>query len=161
MNLTQSYRVTNGQKFRFGGVKVFTAIEVRAPVMVGRRHYKLSWFIVNAPIPCLWGKESMKKGEVILDLHQGKVKVKGEWSKLQTDEGSPYRIELLPKLMSVVELRKEKLKDGKNDSVKSSNAEDKESDQVGNVEEDENVGDFDQYGGNNSNVIVKTLEDPL
>ena len=71
--------VTNGQKFRFGGGKVFTAIaEVRAPVIIGRKGYKLIWFMVKAPIPLLWGKKSMKKAGVLLDLSQDRSRVKGE-----------------------------------------------------------------------------------
>ena len=55
---------------------------------------------MNATIPLLWGKESMKKAEVLLDLPQDRAKVKGEWLELQTAKGSHSRIELLPKTKS-------------------------------------------------------------
>ena len=54
--------VKDRQKFRFGGGKVFTAIEeVRAPVMIGSKLYNLCWFMVNAPIPLLWRKRVYEK----------------------------------------------------------------------------------------------------
>ena len=50
--------VKDGQKFRFGGGKVFaTEKEIRAPVMIGNKKYSLRWHVVEAPIPLLWGKE--------------------------------------------------------------------------------------------------------
>lgn len=77
--------VTNEQKFRFGGGKVMVAIqEVSAPVIIGKKHYNLQWFVVNARIPLLWGKESMKKIDVLLDLHQDRAKITGEWVDLET-----------------------------------------------------------------------------
>merc|ERR1712112_337034 len=93
--------VRDGQKFRFGGGKVFAAEqEVRAPVMVGTSRYYLNWYVVKAPIPLLWGKESMKKAEVLLDLPKDRARVKGEWIELATAEGSHYSIDLLPKTKS-------------------------------------------------------------
>ena len=90
--------VTNGRRFRFGGGKAFTDIkEVKAPVRIGSKHYNLSWFVVNTPISLLWGKESIKKAEVLLDLPQDRAKVKGDWLEHQTAKGSHYRIELLLK----------------------------------------------------------------
>jgi hypothetical protein len=42
------------QKFRFGGGKVCVATkEVKAPVSIGNKRYKLGWHVVEAPIPLL------------------------------------------------------------------------------------------------------------
>ena len=77
--------VTNEQKFGFGGGKVMVAIqEVSAPVIIGKKHNNLQWFVVNARIPLMWGKESMKKIDVLLDLHQDRAKITGEWVDLET-----------------------------------------------------------------------------
>ena len=85
--------VKDGQKFRFGGGKVFaTEKEIRAPVMIGNKRYTLRWHIVEAPIPLLWGKESMKKAGVLLDLPKDRARVKGEWMELVTVEGSHYGV---------------------------------------------------------------------
>ena len=46
--------VQDGQKFRFGGGKVFAAEkEIKAPVMIGTKRYSLRWHVVEAPIPLL------------------------------------------------------------------------------------------------------------
>ena len=83
--------VTNGQKFRFGGEKVFAVQEeVKAPVMTGNKQYSLGWFVVDTPIPLLWGKESMKKAGVLLDLPQDRARVKVEWLELATAKGSHH-----------------------------------------------------------------------
>ena len=92
--------IKDGQKFRFGGGKVFAA-EIRAPVMIGNKRYSLRWHIVEAPIPLLWGKESMKKAGVLLDLPKDRARVKGEWMELATAEGSHYGVNMLPKTDSM------------------------------------------------------------
>ena len=79
-----------------------------------------------------------------------RVKVKGEWSDLQANTGSHYGIELLPKPKSVAELKKKKTKDGGKGSVKSCNAEGEDSNQFGDMKNDENVGDSNQDDENNS-----------
>ena len=90
--------VTNEQKFRFGGGKVLVAIqEVSAPVIIGEKHYNLQWFVVNAPIPLLWGKESTKEADVLWDLPQDRAKINGEWVDLETARGEYYGIYLLLK----------------------------------------------------------------
>ena len=55
------------------GGKVFAAVkQIKAPVMIGNKHYSLSWYMVDAGVP--------------LDLPQDRTRVKGEWLKLATAE---------------------------------------------------------------------------
>ena len=56
---------------------------------------------MEAPIPLLWGKESMKKAGVLLDLSKDRVRVKGEWMELATAEGNHYGVDMLPKTDSM------------------------------------------------------------
>ena len=56
---------------------------------------------MEAPIPLLWGKESMKKAGVLLDLPKDRARVKGEWMELATAEGCHYGVYMLPKTDSM------------------------------------------------------------
>merc|ERR1712112_583396 len=68
--------VKDGQKFRFGGGRVVVARkEITAPIMLGNKRYNVRWHVVEAPIPLLWGKESMKKAGVVLDLPKDRARV--------------------------------------------------------------------------------------
>ena len=57
--------------------------------------------MVNASIPLLWGKESMKKAGVLLDLSKDKAKIRGEWTELTTGEGDHYDINMLPNINTI------------------------------------------------------------
>merc|ERR1712112_493529 len=97
--------VEDGKKFRFGGGRVVVARkEIKAPIMLGNKRYSLSWHVVEAPIPLLWGKESMKKAGVLLDLPKDRARIKGEWVELVTAEGSHYGVNVLPKTDSMRKL---------------------------------------------------------
>ena len=70
-------------KFRFGGGTVFEAIKtITAPVQFGSKKKLLTWHVVKAPIPLLWGKDSMRKAEVLLDLPNDRARILGEWVEL-------------------------------------------------------------------------------
>ena len=71
--------------------------EIKAPVRIGRRRYRLSWQVVEAHILFLWEKESMKKASMLLDLSKDRARVKGEWMELMTTKGSHCGINMLPK----------------------------------------------------------------
>ena len=119
--------VPGGQKFRFGGGKVFDAKrEIRAPVMIGTNRYYLRWHVVEAPIPLLWGKESMKKAGVLLDLPKDRARVKGEWMELITAEGSHYGIDLLPRTESTRKFETLVAEEESEDDDRNSDKEDKE-----------------------------------
>ena len=119
--------VPEGQKFRFGGGKVFAAEkEIRAPVMIGTNRYYLRWHVVEAPIPLLWGKESMKKAGVLLDLPKDRARVKGEWMELTTAEGSHYGIDLLPRTESTRKFETLVAEGDGEDDYRDSDQEDKE-----------------------------------
>ena len=62
----------------------------------------LSWHVVEAPIPLLWGKESMKKAEVLLDLPNDRARVKGLWIDLVVSDCDHYGLNMLPKSKSMV-----------------------------------------------------------
>ena len=76
--------------------------EIKAPVMIGDRRYKLGWHVVKAPIPLLWGKNSMKKAGVLLDLPKDRARVNGKWMDLVISKGNHYGINMLPKSESMV-----------------------------------------------------------
>ena len=57
----------------------------------------MMWHVVKAPIPLLWGKGSMKKAKVLLDLPNNKVKILGEWVNLNLTSIGHYAQDILPK----------------------------------------------------------------
>ena len=94
------------QRFKFGGGTVFEAkVTISAPVQIGEKKYKLRWHVVEAPIPLLWGKESMKKAELLLDLPNDRARVRGTWVDLITSKCDHYGLYILPKseIMEVFE----------------------------------------------------------
>ena len=70
---------------------------ISAPVEIGGKKYRLSWHVVEAPIPLLWGKESMKRAEVLLDLSNDRARIKGPWVDLIISNCDYYGVSMLPK----------------------------------------------------------------
>ena len=69
---------------------------ITVPVEIGGKKYKLSWHVVEAPIPLLWGKDSMKRAEVILDLLNDRARIKGTWVDLIVSTCDFYGVYMLP-----------------------------------------------------------------
>ena len=75
---------------------------VTAPVEIAGKKYMLSWHVVDAPIPLLWGKQSMKKAEVVLDLPNDRVRIKSTWVNLAVSSCNHYRLNMLPERVAVI-----------------------------------------------------------
>ena len=71
-------------------------LQVTAPIQIGNKNYKMTWYVVKVPIPLLWGKESMKKAKVLLDLPNDRICVDGEWVDLIIAQCGHYGLKLLP-----------------------------------------------------------------
>ena len=71
--------------------------------------------MVEAPIPLLWGKESMKKAEVLLDLPNDRARIKGMWIDLVVSACDHYGVNVLPKSESMVTFERLVAKDDKNE----------------------------------------------
>ena len=50
----------------------------------------------------MWGKQSMKKAEVVLDLPNDRARVKGTWVDLVVSDCNHYGLNMLPKSVNVV-----------------------------------------------------------
>ena len=62
------------------------------PVEIAGVKYMLRWHVVEAPIPLLWGKESMKRAKVLLDFSNDRMRIKGTWIGLDVSSCDHYGI---------------------------------------------------------------------
>ena len=70
---------------------------ITVPAVIGGMRYRMTWHIVEAPILLLWGKESMKKAGVQLDLSNDRVKINNVWTDLVVSSRDYYGLNILPK----------------------------------------------------------------
>ena len=70
---------------------------ITAPAVIGGKRYRMTWHMVEAPIPLLWGKKSMKKAGVLLDFSNDRVRINNIWTDLIVFSCDYYRLNILPK----------------------------------------------------------------
>ena len=117
----------------------------------------LSWHVVEVPIPLLWGKQSMKKAEVVLDLPNDRARVKGTWVDLVVSDCNHYGLNMLPESVNVVKEVDEK---NENNDVSKEVCMLVESKEL--VDSDEDASGFDEeMGGDEANNDVANNNDDV
>ena len=92
-------------KFKFGNGESFQSLKkVRLPAKIGSKSVQIETDVVEAEIPMLLSKVSMKKANAKLDFVQDSVDIFGESLKLNFTTSGHYMIDLNPKEIDLTEL---------------------------------------------------------
>ena len=84
------------QQFRFEGTMCNSRTRVTAPVGLGGKKYMINWYVMEALIPLLWGKQLVKEFKGLLDSSNVRVKVRGKWMNLVVLDCNQRGFNMLP-----------------------------------------------------------------
>ena len=85
--------------FRFGdGAKVVSTQVVKIPAVIGSKEIMIKTNVVNNDIPLLLSRDSMKKGNMIMNFKTDKAVILGEEIPLHSTKCGHYCIPLIPRV---------------------------------------------------------------
>ena len=89
-------------KYRFGSGKIYQAIKkITVPAHLGNQLVLLSYDVIDADLPLLLGKDTMKKAETEIYLHTDSVTMLGSKQPLCYTSSGHYAVHLNPKTKAI------------------------------------------------------------